>query len=79
MLPCGYDLRRTRQEMHWLTDRAAWRDLTAVRQGRVFLADGNQYLNRPGPRLVESLGILAEILFPEAFPPRFEGSGWEKF
>jgi iron complex transport system substrate-binding protein len=60
--PCGFDLERTAQEMHWLTDRADWRGLTAVRSNRVYLADGNQYFNRPGPRVVETLQIISEIL-----------------
>ena len=46
-----------------------------MREGRVVLADGNQYFNRPGPRLVESLEILAEILHPEAFDFGHEGRG----
>jgi len=77
-MPCGYDLKLTRAEMHWLTDRSGWWDLKAVQRNRVFLADGNQYLNRPGPRVVESLQILAEILFPNAFEPKLEGIGWER-
>lgn len=77
--PCGYDLDRTRAEMHWLADRAEWAGLRAVREGRVFLADGNQYFNRPGPRVVETLEILAQILYPQAFGPGFEGSGWRKY
>ena len=40
------------------------------------LADGNQYFNRPGPRLVESLEILAEVLHPEAFHFGHERAGW---
>jgi iron complex transport system substrate-binding protein len=63
-MPCGFDLERTSREMHWLTDRPGWRDLRAVRNGEVYIADGNQYFNRPGPRVVESLQILAEILHP---------------
>ncbi|HEY7183318.1 MAG TPA: cobalamin-binding protein, partial [Blastocatellia bacterium] len=43
---------------------------------RVFVADGNQYFNRPGPRLVESLEILAESLHPELFNFGHEGKGW---
>ncbi|MGH9557926.1 MAG: cobalamin-binding protein [Bryobacteraceae bacterium] len=78
-MPCGYDLKRTRAEMHWLEKRPGWNELRAVRQGRVFLADGNQYFNRPGPRLVESLQILGEILYPEVFRPELEGPAWEKF
>jgi len=78
MAPCGFDLARTEQEMHWLTRRPEWPTLRAVRTGRVYLSDGNQYFNRPGPRLVETLEILAEILHPESFAPDFEGAGWKK-
>jgi len=70
VMPCGFDLERAVSEMHWLTGRDAWPDLRAVRKGRVFVADGNRYFNRPGPRLVESLEILAGIVHPEVFPPR---------
>ena len=76
-MPCGFDLDRTRQEMYWLTQRPEWNDLRAVRNRAVYLADGNQYLNRPGPRIVESLQILAEILHPAEFPPQLQGIGWE--
>jgi iron complex transport system substrate-binding protein len=76
--PCGFDLARTQQEMYWLTERPDWSRLRAVQEGRVYLADGNQYFNRPGPRLVETLQILSEILHPETFEPEFEGTGWKK-
>jgi iron complex transport system substrate-binding protein len=74
--PCGFDLDRTRAEMPALDAQPGWRSLRAVRSGRVYLADGNQYFNRPGPRLVESLEILGEILFDGLTPSRFQGSGW---
>jgi iron complex transport system substrate-binding protein len=77
--PCGFDIPRTRDEMHWLTDRPEWSSVRAVRKGGVYLADGNQYFNRPGPRLVETLRIMAEILHPRLFEPTFEGAGWSKF
>src|SRR5437899_380676 len=64
IMPCGWDPARSGPEMHWLTDRPEWPRLRAVRSGRVHLTDGNQYFNRPGPRLVESLEILADILHP---------------
>jgi iron complex transport system substrate-binding protein len=70
VMPCGFDLERALGEMHWLTERAGWHDLRAVRDGRVYVADGNQYFNRPGPRLVESLEILAGIAHPEVFAAR---------
>jgi iron complex transport system substrate-binding protein len=75
-MPCGFDLKRTCEEMYWLTQRPEWPTLRAVRTGHVYLADGNQYFNRPGPRLVESLQILAEILHPETFPPALQGTAW---
>lgn len=79
ILPCGFDLARTRAEMYWLTNREGWAALRAVKTGNIFLCDGNQFMNRPGPRLVESLQILAEILHPEVFSPELEGTGWERF
>ena len=44
----------------------------------MFVTDGNQFFNRPGPRLVESAEILAEILHPETFAFGHEGAGWER-
>ena len=78
VLPCGFDIERTRAEMPALTGRPGWADLKAVEAGRVFLTDGNQYFNRPGPRIAESLEILAEILHPESFDFGHEGSGWDR-
>lgn len=78
ILPCGFDLRRTRNEMSVLTSQPGWDRLRAVRKRCVFLTDGNQYFNRPGPRLVESLEILAEIIHPEIFHFNHKGMGWEK-
>jgi iron complex transport system substrate-binding protein len=77
--PCGYSLERTRAEMHWLSERAGWAALKAVKTGRVFLADGDQYLHRPGPRVVESAQLLAEMLHPEVFAPRMRGQAWERW
>ena len=79
VLPCGFDIARTREEMHLLTKNPLWRNLSAVQNRRVCIADGNQYFNRPGPRLVESLEILAEIFHPDHFKPRHEGEGWVRF
>jgi iron complex transport system substrate-binding protein len=62
--PCGYDLERTREELALLPQRLP---LEQWRAARVFVADGNAYFNRPGPRLVESLEILAACVHAEAF------------
>lgn len=75
-LPCGFDLARTRAEMAVLQRHAVWTALRAVQTGRVFVTDGNQFFNRPGPRLVESLEILWEILHPVACRFGHEGTGW---
>ncbi|MCI0638583.1 MAG: cobalamin-binding protein [Gemmataceae bacterium] len=61
-MPCGFDLERTRKEMKQLPKHPEWGALRAVQNGRVYATDGNQFFNRPGPRLVESLAILAGIL-----------------
>jgi iron complex transport system substrate-binding protein len=76
--PCGFDLARIRAEMPALTSHSEWRMLRAVREGRVFLGDGNAFFNRPGPRVAETLEILAEALHPEAFRFGHEGTGWER-
>ncbi len=63
--PCGYDIEKSREEMAVLDSNPQWRALRAVRERRLFVADGNAYFNRPGPRLVESAEIVAEILHPD--------------
>jgi iron complex transport system substrate-binding protein len=62
-----------------LMQKPEWPQLQAVRDRRVFLADGNQYFNRPGPRLVESLEILAEIFHPKVFSFNHADAGWQLF
>ena len=79
VLPCGFDIARSRQDMPLLTAKPGWSELKAVKSRSVFLADGNQFFNRPGPRLVESLEILAELLQPDAFRFGHEGEGWQRF
>jgi iron complex transport system substrate-binding protein len=67
VVPCGFTITRTRAELPALAATPEWRALRAVREGRVYLLDGNALFNRPGPRLVESCEVLAEILHPERF------------
>lgn len=63
--PCGFDLARTRIEALALERLPGWHELSAVRSGCVHLLDGNAYFNRSGPRLVESVEMVAEILHPK--------------
>jgi iron complex transport system substrate-binding protein len=79
LMPCGFDIERTEREMPALASRPGWNRLKAVRERQVYLTDGNQYFNRPGPRLADSLEIVAEILNPEIFHFGHEGSGWRMF
>ena len=76
-MPCGFDLDRTRQDAQLLIHRPEWEQLHANQSGRVYITDGNAYFNRPGPRLVESLEILAEIQHPEIFQYGYKGKAWE--
>jgi iron complex transport system substrate-binding protein len=76
--PCGFNMDRAAQDLPVLTNQPKWRQLAAVRNRRVFMADGNQYFNRPGPRIAESLEILAEIVHPELFNFGHQGSGWRR-
>jgi iron complex transport system substrate-binding protein len=74
--PCGFTLERTLPEMPTLAARPGWRDLRAVRAGRVFAADGNTYFNRAGPRLFETPEVLAEMLHPAMFEPHHRDVAW---
>jgi iron complex transport system substrate-binding protein len=76
VLPCGFDIPRTRAELPPLLAQPGFAELRAAREGRIYLTDGNQYFNRPGPRLLDSLQILGEILHPDLFAPTLEGRAW---
>ena len=78
LMPCGYDLSRTVADGRALFADPAWGGLRAAQAGAVYATDGNAYFNRPGPRLVESLEILAEIIHPAHFAFGHEGTGWNR-
>lgn len=79
VIPCGFDMQQTIAEMPTLTNAPEWELLTAVRNNEVYLADGHQYFNRPGPRLVDSVRILAEILHPGTFDFGYYPGGWQQW
>jgi len=66
---CGYQLERCKREAEILASFPGILDLPAVKQNRVFAAAGSGYFSRPGPRIVDSLEILAHLIHPEIFPP----------
>jgi len=71
VMPCGFDLERAVVEAQVLAGKPGWERLSAVRNHRVFAVDGNAFFNRSGPRLVDSLEILAHLFHPRVFPPPF--------
>ena len=76
LLPCGFKIAQTVRDLNLLTDNPAWASLRAVKQGRVYVIDGHHFFNRPGPRLVESAEIVAEILHPDRFAFGHREVGW---
>ncbi|HEX4204750.1 MAG TPA: cobalamin-binding protein [Ktedonobacteraceae bacterium] len=76
--PCGFSLERTMQDVPLLRKNPAWQELRAVKQGRVYAIDGNYYLNRSGPRLVDSVEILAALLWGEDIDIAVDRAGWVK-
>lgn len=75
--PCGYTLERTMEDVPLLQKHPAWANLQAVRNGRVYAIDGNQYLNRSGPRLVESAELLARVIWGERLGIPVDANGWQ--
>lgn len=67
LMPAGMDLPHSAAAWKRLPKPEGWADLRAVREGRVFAVDGSAYFWRPGPRIVDGIEVLAEIIDPEAF------------
>lgn len=65
---CGFDVARTMEDVPALEHVAGWHDVPAVQAGRVFVVDGSQYFSRPGPRLVDSLELMAHAIDPDVHP-----------
>jgi len=65
---CGFNVQRTLEDLPILESHQGWRSLACVRSGRVHVVDGSAYFSRPGPRLVDSLEILAHVLHPNVHP-----------
>lgn len=65
--PCGFSIEQTKNDFHYLTDEENWKRLRAVRNHEVYLVDGSAYFNRPGPRLIDTVEILAAVIHPKRF------------
>lgn len=77
-MPCGFDLPRTLAEAPRFLARPEIAALRAVREGQVYALDGSAYFNRPGPRLADSVEILAEILHPTLQARRYSPDVWRR-
>jgi iron complex transport system substrate-binding protein len=76
VIPCGFGMAEIERDMPVIEALPGWADMKAVRTGRVCIADGHQYFNRPGPRLADSAEMLGEMLHPEVFDFGYEGRTW---
>jgi len=77
LMPCGLSRERTLKELPKVTGRPGWASLPAVKAGEIYHADGPSYFNGAGPRLIDGIEILGEILHPDAFPRRHR-QGWTR-
>ena len=78
VMPCGYDIKKSLIEIKTLERKKGWGSLKAVRNRNVYITDGNQFFNRPGPRIIESLEILLEIIHSDFSESKHIDSGWIK-
>jgi iron complex transport system substrate-binding protein len=76
IMPCGYPIRRTLEELGDVRFGSPLRRLRATRTGRTFIADGNAYFNRPGPRIADSAEILTALLHPDRLSLRGGAERW---
>ncbi|MBA2284589.1 MAG: cobalamin-binding protein [Ktedonobacteraceae bacterium] len=74
--PCGFSIERTLVDVALLQQHPAWHSLRAVQRGQVYAIDGNQYLNRSGPRLVESAELLARVFWGQLPGIEVDAEGW---
>ena len=76
-MPCGYNIDKTKIEIEILYKKREWMELKVVKSGNIYIADGSHYFNRPGPRLLDSIKIMNDIIF-DRDRYGFHGNGWEK-
>ena len=78
LMPCGFDLPRTVEEWAATARPGGWADLRAVREARVFATDGSAYFSRPGPRVIDGIELLAELIDPAAFDGMSPNGSWAR-
>ncbi|HKF85092.1 MAG TPA: cobalamin-binding protein [Candidatus Limnocylindrales bacterium] len=78
LMPCGFDLAKTVEEWQAQPRPSGWDDLRAVAAQRVFAVDGSAYFSRPGPRVIDGIELLAELIDPAAFDGMSPAGSWER-
>ena len=78
VMTSGYDIKKSLIEIKTLESKKGWGSLKAVRNRNVYITDGNQFFNRPGPRIIESIEILLEIIHSDFSESKHIDSGWIK-
>jgi iron complex transport system substrate-binding protein len=76
LCPCGFTLARTLVDVPMLQQHPVWPTLRAVQNKHVYAIDGNAYLNRSGPRLVESAELLGRVLWGKRLGIEVDPQGW---
>jgi iron complex transport system substrate-binding protein len=76
LMPCGLDARTTASEWTRTPRPASFDELRAVRAGELFALDGSAYFSRPGPRVVDGIGMLAELFDPDGIRDEAPVDGW---
>ena len=76
LMPCGYDLRATQAEWRRTVVPAWMSEIPAVSRGAIFALDGSAYFSRPGPRVIDGVEMLAEIMDPAGFMDIAPPDGW---
>lgn len=71
--PCGFDIKRTIRERFMINDL---RLKINNKNTKIYLVDGNSYMTRPGPRIIDGIEILSEIIHPEVFKRRYTKKDW---
>ena len=75
LMPCGFDVKRALQDVPLLAKQEGWASLPAVVNNRVYVIDAGAYTSRSGPRLVDGLEIMAEMIHPELFSDMIPEAG----
>jgi len=79
-MPCGFDIDKTNEELKiFFKKNPIWKSLKSFKDENFFVVDGNQFFNRPGPRLIDSIEILLEIIHPSLTDLNYKNKGWIKF